>query len=115
MKASDIVLTPVPQADGQVKNRPALLLCHMPPFADALVCGISTQLRQEVVGFDEMIVRQDEDFVSSGLVADSLIRLGFLAVIPQNQLMGTIGAIAANWHERLLKNLSEHLLLTIQQ
>ncbi len=104
MKASDIVLTPVPQADGQVKNRPALL-----------VCGISTQLRQEVVGFDEMIVRQDEDFVGSGLVADSLIRLGFLAVIPQNQLMGTIGAIAANRHERLLKNLSDHLLLTIQQ
>ncbi len=54
----------------------------MPSFDDALVCGTSTELRQEVVGFDEMIIRQDEDFVGSGLVADSLIRLGFLAVIP---------------------------------
>ncbi len=82
MKAGDIVLTSIPQADGRLKNRPALLLCTMPSFDDALVCGISTQLRQEVVGFDEMIIRQDEDFVGSGLVADSLIRLGFLAVIP---------------------------------
>lgn len=57
MKAGNIVLTTIPQADGRPKNRPALLLCTMPPFGDALVCGISTQLRQEVAGFDEMITR----------------------------------------------------------
>ena len=110
MKAGDVVLTPIPQADGHIKNRPALLLCKMPPFDDALVCGISTQVRHEVAGFDEVIVRQDNDFVDSGLVADSLIRLGFLAVIPESRLLGTIGAIASNRHKRLLKNLSEHLL-----
>ena len=43
MKEGDVVLTPVPQADGQIKNRPALFLRTMPPFNDALVCGISTQ------------------------------------------------------------------------
>ncbi|KAA3657829.1 MAG: transcriptional regulator [Chloroflexi bacterium] len=115
MKASDIVLTPIPQADGQMKNRPALLLCKMPPFDDALVCGISTQLRHEVVGFDELIVQQDDDFTGSGLVADSLIRLGFLAVIPQSRLMGSIGAVGLNRHKRLLKNLSEHLLMGAEQ
>lgn len=110
MKAGDIVLTPIPQTDGQLKNRPALLLCQLPPFNDLLVCGVSTQLRHEVSGFDETITQQDDDFAASGLVADSLIRLGFLAVIPQSQVIGSIGAIARERHRRLLQNLSKHLL-----
>ncbi len=110
MKEADIILTPVPQADGQIKNRPALFLREMPPFNDALICGISTRLQQEVVGFDEIIEQQDSDFSSSGLVADSLIRLGFLAVIPRNKIIGSIGSIAATCHKRLLENLSNHLL-----
>ena len=110
MKEGDIVLTPVPQANGQIKNRPALFLRAMPPFNDALVCGVSTQLQQQVSGFDEIIVRQDMDFSSSGLVTDSVIRLGFLAVIPQNKIMGSIGSIATSRHQRLLQNLSDHLL-----
>ena len=113
MKESDIVLTPVPQADGRVKNRPALLLRNMPPFNDALVCGISTQLHQEVAGFDETITQQDDDFAKSGLIADSLIRLGFLAVVSQNRLIGSIGSVSAERHRRLLKNLSDYLLKSV--
>ena len=109
MKQGDIVLTPLPQANGQVKNRPALFLRVMPPFNDALVCGISTQLRQHLPNFDELITDQDNDFLASGLVADSVIRLGFLAVIPQTQLMGSIGSIAPERHRRLLQNLSDYL------
>lgn len=115
MKESDIILTPIPQADGQIKNRPALLLRKMPPFDDVLVCGISTQLRQEIVGFDETITREDADFIESGLVADSLIRLGFLALIPQNKIIGSIGAIASERHKRLLKNLSDYLLESVTE
>ena len=55
MKEGDIILTPVPQANAQIKNRPALFLREMPPFNDALVCGVSTQLQQQVMGFDEVI------------------------------------------------------------
>ena len=109
MKEGDIILTPVPQANGQIKNRPALFLRELPPYNDALVCGISTQLQQQVNGFDEIIRRQDTDFASSGLVTDSLIRLGFLAVIPTNKIIGSIGSIAAIRHKRLLQNLSDHL------
>lgn len=86
----------------------------MPPFNDLLVCGVSTQLRHEVIGFDETITEQDDDFAASGLVADSLIRLGFLAVIPQSQAIGSIGSIAAERHKRLLQNLSDHLLQAAQ-
>ncbi len=36
MKEGEIILTPIPQADGTVKNRPALLLREMPCFRDFL-------------------------------------------------------------------------------
>ncbi|MDQ6785913.1 MAG: type II toxin-antitoxin system PemK/MazF family toxin, partial [Acidobacteriota bacterium] len=105
----DVVLTPVPQADGTIKNRPAVFLREMPPFKDLLVCGISTQLRQEVKDFDELVSLNDSDFASSGLVRESLIRLGFLAVLPRSQIVGVIGSISTTRHERLLKKLSDYL------
>ena len=109
MKEGDVVLTPLPQANGQVKNRPVLFLREMLPFNDALVCGISSQLHQQAEGFDEIISQKDADFSSSGLLQDSLIRLGFLAVIPQGKVIGSIGAISVARHKRLLQNLSEYL------
>jgi mRNA interferase MazF len=61
-------------------------------------------------GFDETITPSDQDFTSSGLVSASLIRFGFLSVVPGNQLIGSIGQISAARHRRLLENLSEYLL-----
>ena len=107
MKEADVILTPIPQANGQLKDRPAIFLREMPPFQDALICGISTQLQQEVKGFDEIVGRQDPDFGLSGLVQDSLIRLGFLAVIPKHKILGIIGSISKSRQNRLLKNLRD--------
>ena len=109
MKESDVVLTPIPQADGSIKNRPAIFLREFPPYKDLLVCGVSTQLRQEVKGFDDVISSSDSDFGSSGLKSESLIRLGFLAVLPRTKIMGSIAAISAERHHRLLKTLATHL------
>jgi mRNA interferase MazF len=39
MKEGDVVLTPLPQADGQIKNHPAVVLREMPPHGDFLVCA----------------------------------------------------------------------------
>lgn len=110
MKEADIVLTPLPQADGATKNRPALLLRELPPFGDYLACGISTQLHQAVPEFDETISKSDSDYPSSGLLADSLIRLAFLAVLPRRRIVGTIGDIAPGRHARLLRKLCKHLV-----
>jgi mRNA interferase MazF len=110
MKEGDIVLTPVPQADGKLKNRPALILREMPPYRDLLVCGVSTQLHQYVKGFDEIISPTDADFASSGLLSESLIRLGFLAVVSRKSIAGSIGAISPERHKRLLKTLSDYLI-----
>lgn len=77
MKERDVVLASLPQATGQAKNRSAIVLRAMPPYGDLLVCGVSTQLRQAVAGFDDAIGPGDPDFRASGLKAPSIIRLGF--------------------------------------
>ncbi|MBI5142432.1 MAG: type II toxin-antitoxin system PemK/MazF family toxin [Nitrospirae bacterium] len=110
MKEADIILMPLPQADGIVKNRPALLLRELPPFGDFLACGISTRLHQAVPGFDEIISENDADFADSGLLTDSVVRLGFLAVLPRERIRGTIGQIAPARHSRLLVKLSKYLV-----
>lgn len=110
MKEGDAVIAAIPQANGGVKNRPTIILREMPPFQDMLVCGVSTRLHQEIKGFDEIIAPNDADFAASGLVGKSLIRLGFLAVVPQTQIAGVIGAISPERHRRLLKKLSDYLV-----
>jgi len=109
MNQGDVVLTPVPQANGILKNRPAIFLREMPPYRDVLVCGISTQLHQEVKGFDEVVNQADSDFAATGLRTTSLIRLGFLAVLPRSSVVGSIGSVSPERHRRLLTRLSDYL------
>jgi mRNA interferase MazF len=110
MKEGDVIILPMPQADGVVKNRPAIVLRKMPPFQDVLVYGLSTQLRQAAKGLDEVISANDADFFASGLKAESLIRLGFLVVIPRSKVVGSIGSISSERHKRLLQRLSDYLV-----
>ena len=62
--SGDVVLIPLSQfADGPRKLRPALILASLPgPYQTNLVCGISTQLQQQVPDWDEVI--QPGDSVS---------------------------------------------------
>lgn len=111
MKESDVILTPIPQADGKIKLRPAILLREMPGgYHDVLVCGVSTQTQLRIPDFDEIIALDDDDFTTSGLMKESLIRLGFLAVIPTIKIAGSTGSISRQRHRRLLHNLSKYLL-----
>ncbi len=109
MTEGDIVLAPVPQADGEVKQRPAVVLREMPRYRDFLVCGVTTQLHQLVAGFDERIDSTDKDFAASGFLQSSVIRLGFLGVIPRRSIAGTIGRISSARHRRLLEALAAYL------
>lgn len=61
-----MVLVALPQADGRLKNRPAVALRRLPGFGDWLLCGVSTQLRQEIAGFDDPIRPGHVDFGNSG-------------------------------------------------
>jgi mRNA interferase MazF len=114
MKEGNVILTPIPQADGKLKERPAIFLREMPPYRDLLVCGVSTQLHQYVKDFDELISPADADFKSSCIRTKSLIRLGFLAVLPRHRVLGSIGFISAERHKRLLRKLSDYLTNSTQ-
>lgn len=107
-----MILTPLFQADAELKYRPAIVLREMPlSYKDLLVCGISTQLNQNIPGFDEIISPADVDldFASSGLHSESLIRLGFLGVVPRRLGRGTLGTISKERHIRLLQKLASYL------
>ena len=81
----------------------------MLPYKDLLVCGISTQIHQEVNGLDEIIRNDDIDFNESGLIQQSLIRVGYLAIIPNKIIAGIIGKIAVTRLQKIKKQLSEFI------
>ncbi|GAB1447181.1 hypothetical protein MASR2M44_01720 [Bacteroidota bacterium] len=82
----------------------------MLPYRDLLVCGISTQIHQEVNGLDELISQNDIDFIESGLIQQSLIRVGYLAIIPHKISAGTIGKIASKRLQKIKNQLAEFIL-----
>ncbi len=110
MKEGDVVIVAMPQSGTTTKNRPAIILREMPPFQDKLICGVSSQLHQEVKDFDEIIAPSDDDFIASSLMGESLIRLGFLTVVPESQIVGAIGSVSLTRHQRLLTKLSNYLI-----
>ncbi len=110
MNPGDTALLSIRQADGRTKTRPILLLKQMPPFNDWLVCGISTQLHQEHKGFDFVVLDTDAIFAQTGLKGSSVIRLGFLDVIPTSSIPGSIGKIDPVTLKLLLNRLANHLL-----
>jgi mRNA interferase MazF len=112
MREGSVILTVIFQVDGRRKNRPALILREMPRYGDLLICGISTQLKQYTPNFDEIVRMEDPDFITSGLVKESLIRLTFLAAIQRTEVIGSIGSIDNSRHSRLLSNLANYLSIT---
>ena len=108
MREGEIVLAALSQADREEKYRPTLILRIM-PNGDFLVCAISTQLNKYIPEFDEIIRPSDDDFTSTGLRRESIVRLSFIAVIPPNRLGRSIGHISDRIHQKLLSSLSNYL------
>ena len=95
IEEGQIVLFCFPQTDQQLgKLRPALVIRRLPGhYKDWLICMISSQLSQEIPAFDETIALDDPDFKDSGLKLASPIRIGRLAVVNSDILVGSIGRI----------------------
>jgi len=111
-QAGQIILFRFPQTDlEEGKLRPALLLGKLPgPYDDWLISMISSQTRHHIQGFDEIIQRGDPDFVASGLKAPSVIRVGRLAVIEGEMLLGAIGEISSERLHRIKIHLADWLM-----
>jgi len=110
MEAGQVILAELPQADGRRKPRPALLLKQMPGRGHWLVCGISTRLYEYVEGFDVLVDSRHPDYAGSGLLEPSVIRLGFLAVLPTEHIKGAIGLVSSATYNTLVTNLTRYLL-----
>jgi mRNA interferase MazF len=110
-RAGQVVLFRFPQTDlEEGKLRPALLLSKLPgDYDDWLICMISSQIHQYVEGFDEIVGEDAEDFKPSGLKVTSVIRVGRLAVVSGEILLGAIGQISSERLNRVKKRLSDLL------
>ena len=110
-QAGQLVIFRFPQTDlEEGKLRPALLLGKLPgEYDDWLICMISSQTRHYVSEFDEIVQETDYDFATSGIKVASVIRVGRLAVVSGEILLGAIGQISPERLERIKKHLSEWL------
>ena len=108
-QAGQIALFRFPQTDlAEGKLRPALLLGTLPgEHDDWLVCMISSQIHQHIPEFDELVREDDSDFANSGLKVSSVIRVGRLAVVHGEILLGAIGQIAPERLRRVRRHLAE--------
>ena len=88
------------------KLRPVLLIAPSPgAYGDWLACMMSTQLRQALEGFDEVIDQSADDFARPGLKVASVVRLSRLAVVSTDSLVGAIGQISPVRPERIREKL----------
>ena len=115
MKAGEIALARLPQADLGDKLRPALLLCQFPPFGDWLACGVSSQVRHFQAEFDELMDAGAPDCAESGLRVSSVTRLGYLSTLSPRLIGGVLGSIRPERMRRLLETLSGHFATLAQQ
>ena len=110
-EAGQVVVFRFPQTDlEEGKLRPALLLGKLPgEYDDWLICMISSQTRQYLSGFDEIVQEADDDFGASGLKVTSVIRVGRLAVVSGEILIGAIGQVSSERLSRVKTHLSDWL------
>jgi mRNA interferase MazF len=71
---------------------------------------ITSQLRHQVERFDEVVRTSDDDFGSSGLKTESLIRIGRLAVVNGSVLLGAIGDVSPRRVERIKRKIAAWVL-----
>ena len=109
MQEGQIVLFAHPQTDQAAgKLRPALVLRGCPgPHDDWLICMISSQIRHELPGIDEVVRTTDTDFAQTGLKLTSVVRTTRLAVVAADLLQGTIGTLADERVSRIRERLAD--------
>ena len=105
MKPGEVVRVSLPESDGKVRSRPALLIKKIPPYNDWLLCAISSGKHLEQKGLDIMIDVKHSDFISSNLKFPGLIRTGFLFTIPESSIEGKMGTLSESTMVTVINNL----------
>ena len=90
---------------------PRCCLAGLPgEYDDWLICMISSQIRHRIPGFDQVIQENDRDFADSGLKTASVIRVGRLAVVEGEILVGAIGQISLERLRQIKTRLAEWII-----
>lgn len=111
MKPGHLVLLRFPEADLQAgKLRPALVVAIAPgQHGDVLLALVTSQVRQEVVGFDEVVAPEDPDFAATRLKARSIIRLTRLTSVSPQVIEARLGVTSATRLANIRRQLAEWL------
>jgi mRNA interferase MazF len=114
IREGKIVLFRFPQTDqSRGKLRPTLVIRKLPgQYNDWLICMISTQVSQQILGLDDLIRPEDGDFKDSGLKALSLFRVSRLAVVDKSIFLGILGEISGERLIRIKSSLSDWIKST---
>ncbi len=70
---------------------------------------ISSQAHHYVAGFDELVQPGDSDYAGTGLKVPSVIRVGRLAVVADDILLGAMGHVSKERLARIKKRLADWL------
>lgn len=105
MKKGDIVIATLPTSDGSFKERPALIINVFSPYNDYLLCGISSQSKQNIKDVAFLIDIHDDYFGATGLHKSSIIRLNYLVTLSQDMIAGKIGFIPGLIFEKIVSKL----------
>lgn len=107
MKAGDLVLVRFPQADLSAgKLRPALVIALAPGrHPDVLLALVTSQVRQAVPQFDELLSPTDTDFPDTHLKASSLVRLARLATVDRQVIAAKLESIEPSRLEKIRQRL----------
>lgn len=109
IEEGQIVLLRFPYADGKglTKVRPGAIVRKLPgDYDDWLVCMVSSQLEEAIEGLDETLTETDDDFLSTGLKATSVIRVSRVAVCHGSSLLGAIGRLSGTRLDRIKNSLA---------
>lgn len=108
-----VVLVPFPFDDlTGMKARPALCLTNkIGKFRHIVIAFISSNIHQENVDSDIIIMKNSPEWEGTGLRTDSLIRLHKLVTIPKTLIKRRLGFVNSELQQvmiRKLKNLFEN-------
>ena len=71
---------------------------------------VSSQLSQQITGFDEVIDRNATDWKRSGLKMPSVIRIARVAVVHESIFLGGIGEVDPSRLDRIKQKLADWML-----
>jgi len=99
----DVVLPPFPFADlSGSKVRPAVIISADPQGPELVVAFItSVMMNRSPRGADVELRQGDQEFATTGLKTDSLLRLDKLVTISRSAILRRLGALGPMTRQRL--------------